>query len=137
MFFRRVHFSIIALGAALALGGCETFDLESIWSTKKPLPGERRTVFPDGVPGVQQGVPPELVQGYQPQPELEPAPVVVPEKPKPKPRRVAAPKPAAAPPAQPQQQAPAQQQPAQAPWPSQPQAAPQPQPSVWPEPPRR
>src|ERR1051326_118842 len=49
--------------------------------TKKPLPGERRAVFPEGVPGVPQGVPPELVKGYQqesapaapPEPAPEPA----------------------------------------------------------------
>ena len=37
--------------------------------TKKPLPGERKAVFPEGVPGVAQGVPPELVKGYQSSPE--------------------------------------------------------------------
>ena len=36
-----------------------------IFDNKKPLPGERRAVFPEGVPGVPQGVPPELVKGYQ------------------------------------------------------------------------
>src|ERR1700693_3800475 len=38
-------------------------------NTKKPLPGERKAVFPEGVPGVPQGVPPELVKGYQAAPE--------------------------------------------------------------------
>ena len=39
---------------------------------KKPLPGERRAVFPEGVPGVPQGVPREMVKGYQPPPEAPP-----------------------------------------------------------------
>jgi hypothetical protein len=35
-------------------------------SQKKPLPGERKPLFPQGTPGIQQGVPPDLVKGYQP-----------------------------------------------------------------------
>jgi hypothetical protein len=66
--------TIPALAASLALGGCENFDPESWFSTKKPLPGERKSVFPGGVPGVPQGVPPELVKGYQPPVEPEPPP---------------------------------------------------------------
>jgi hypothetical protein len=130
---RRAFMSTLLLGAGLGLGGCESFDLENIWSSKKPLPGERRAVFPEGVPGVPQGVPPELVRGYQ-QPVEEPPPVqAAPEKPKPAPRRVASPPPQrqAAPPKprpQPQQQQ-AQEPPAQ--------AAPPPQQSPWPDPPSR
>ena len=41
-------------------------------------------MFPEGVPGVPQGVPPELVQGYQPPPEPVPEPPRWPRKPKPK-----------------------------------------------------
>ena len=49
--------------------------------SKKPLPGERRPVFNSGVPGVAQGVPPELVKGYQ-APAEAPPPVIeaMPEK---------------------------------------------------------
>ena len=84
----------------LALAGCGSMDPSDWFSTKKPLPGERTAVFPSGVPGVPQGVPPELVQGYQPPPEPPPqvveAPVEPPKpkpvaKPKPKPKQVAAP----------------------------------------------
>jgi hypothetical protein len=51
-------------------------------TAKKPLPGERKALFPEGVPGVQQGVPPELVRGNQ-QPEViaAPEPAVTPAKP--------------------------------------------------------
>jgi hypothetical protein len=76
-------FLIALLPLTLALGGCET---SSFWdsansasdrfqdmlgsfnpfgTSKKPLPGERRAVFPEGVPGAQQGVPPELMRGNQ------------------------------------------------------------------------
>ena len=68
-------------------------DLDIMGTSKKPLSGERRAVFPEGVPGVAQGVPPELVKGYQP-PAETPPPVVEakPEKPKPKPKKVAVPR---------------------------------------------
>jgi hypothetical protein len=143
--------SVLALG--LTLSGCESLpsalDPSEWFSNKKPLPGERRAVFPGGVPGVPQGVPPELVQGYQP--PAEPPPIVEAEEPKPKPKprpRVAAPRPApppqrSAPTAvtvQPQQPPPQQQQPAaQSPWPSPQQTVSQPAPgaSPFPDPPRR
>src|SRR5262245_55561426 len=129
---RRAFLSTLLLGAGLGLGGCETFDLESIWNSKKPLPGERRAVFPEGVPGVPQGVPQELTRGYQ-QPPEEPPPVQAqPEKPKPTPRHVASPPPrqAAPPKPRPQQQQQAQEPPAQ--------AAPPPQSgSPWPDAPSR
>src|SRR6478672_4568104 len=68
-------------------------------SEKKKLPGERKDVFPGGVPGVSQGIPPEYMKGSQPADTAQtPAPVagepdkktaaVEPEaKPKPKPKR--------------------------------------------------
>ncbi len=131
----RIAMTAGALSLALFAGGCESFDLTDLFPDgKKKLAGERRPVFPDGVPGVPQGVPPELMKGYQP-PEnaADPAAAVPPpeaapeEKPKPapKPRRAAArPKPQAAPaPAEP-----APQQSAQPAWPAQP----QPQQSAWP-----
>ncbi|KAB2876222.1 MAG: hypothetical protein F9K38_13975, partial [Pseudorhodoplanes sp.] len=100
----RIAMTAGALSLALFAGGCESFDLTDLFPDgKKKLAGERRPVFPDGVPGVPQGVPPELMKGYQP-PEnaADPAAAVPPpeEKPKPapKPRRAAArPKPQAAP----------------------------------------
>src|ERR1700760_1979474 len=36
---------------------------------KKKLPGERKELFPGGVPGVSQGIPPEYVKGNQPPPD--------------------------------------------------------------------
>jgi hypothetical protein len=56
------------LAAAIGFGaaGCDTldnFDMDFL-NTKKKLPGDRKPVFPEGVPGVVQGVPPEYTKGY-------------------------------------------------------------------------
>src|SRR5260221_894112 len=101
---RRILMIASLLAAGFALSGCESFDPESWFNTKKPLPGDRRPMFPSGVPGVPQGVPPDLVKGYQAPPDIPPeianqeAPkprFVQPErKPAPKPRQAAAPRPA-------------------------------------------
>ena len=138
---RRTVVIASLLVSGLMLSGCSSFDPSEWFSQKKPLPGDRKAVFPEGVPGVPQGVPAEMVQGYQPPPD-EPPPRVVEEKPKPRPRPQPRPQQAAAPPAPPPAaRAAPQQQGSQAPWPnSQPQAQPapaQPQSSPWPEAPRR
>jgi len=56
---------VIALSAVL--GGCtssisnwDPTDLLDFLDTKKKLPGERKPVFPEGVPGLEQGVPKDL-----------------------------------------------------------------------------
>jgi hypothetical protein len=60
---------LIALSGALAScggGGLSSFDPTDMldWlDTKKKLPGERKPVFPEGVPGLEQGVPKELYKG--------------------------------------------------------------------------
>jgi hypothetical protein len=97
MRYRRALAAALLLVFGLATSGCSTFDPTEWFSTKKPLPGERKAVFPEGVPGVPQGVPPELVEGYKPPAEPVPEPRVVEEKPKPKPRVAAKPKPKPAP----------------------------------------
>jgi hypothetical protein len=59
------------LGFASVLGGCGSFgapsfdptDLLDFLDTKKKAPGERKPVFPEGVPGINQGVPKEMVRG--------------------------------------------------------------------------
>jgi hypothetical protein len=60
-----------ALSLVLLLSNCSSFDptdiMDGIFAAqKKPLPGERKPLFPSGTPGVSQGLPPELVKGYQP-----------------------------------------------------------------------
>ena len=112
-----------ALVFAFALAGCDSIngfdpldklsELDIMGSSKKPLQGERRPVFPQGVPGVPQGVPPELVKGYQP-PAEQPPPVVEAKPVKPKPKKTAAAPPA---PRKPRPQPQPQQQAEQAPAP--------------------
>ena len=120
--FARASLTASVLSLGLVLAGCGSmdpssfdptaiFDLE-IFNTKKKLPGERKPVFPEGTPGVPQGVPQELVKGYKPSEPAEqaaqqaeaaePKPEAKPEakpKPKPKPKLVAKP-PDEAPPAE-------------------------------------
>jgi hypothetical protein len=73
---RRVH-SIVLLVALVALApvlvGCagsdnDKFDLFNL-NEKKKLKGERKELFPGGVPGVTQGIPPEYLKDKQPQPD--------------------------------------------------------------------
>jgi hypothetical protein len=114
--------TVVALAGGLVLGGCSTFDpidmfqdWDLLGAGKKPLPGERRAVFPEGVPGVPQGVPPEMVRGYQPPPEAPP-PVIEAKPPRQKAQK--AKKTAAAPrraPQQPPQEEPEEQPMQQAP----------------------
>lgn len=147
----RILMLTVLAAAVPALSGCTNFDPDNLdvfhLNEKKKLPGERKDLFPGGVPGVTQGIPPEYVKGNQPPPETAqalqaPAPEqnkaagdAEPEKKaaaaetesKPKPKRVAKPRTAAQQPAQsePQQQ--------MAPWPQQnPQPAPQQAQSPWP-----
>ena len=59
---------IIALSGVLAgcAGGMSSFDpsdMLDFLDTKKKLPGERKPVFPEGVPGLEQGVPKDLYKG--------------------------------------------------------------------------
>ena len=62
---------LIALSGALA-GCCSTAgfdpsDLLDFLDTKKKLPGDRKPVFPEGVPGLEQGVPKDLYRGARQQ----------------------------------------------------------------------
>lgn len=104
--------SLFRVGAALALvvvvAGCTKggqFDPTELmnvdmFDTKKKLQGQREPVFPEGVPGVTNGVPPDLVKGYQPPPEqaaagsdaAPAAAAAVAEKPKPTPKPTPKPK---------------------------------------------
>jgi hypothetical protein len=101
---------VIATTLALPLAGCESINAfdPSDWvpndpfGTKKKLTGERKPVFPEGVPGLARGVPPELMRD-QPPPGSDiaqdlrapPQRAAVEEQPKPKarPKAKAAPRP--------------------------------------------
>jgi len=71
-----------------ALGGCSSFDpsdMLDFLDTKKKLPGDRKPVFPEGVPGLEQGVPREMYKGaaqQQPDPNA-PAVAALPAEPPP------------------------------------------------------
>jgi len=130
--FKLLRSAALAAGLALTLGACESFDLTNlIPDTKKKLPGERRDVFPEGVPGVSKGVPPELVKGYQAPPE----PVA--EQPAPEPEKKQAAKPKFKPRAKPAPSVAPEYQQGQAPQGQWPQQQQQPaQQSAWPASPK-
>ncbi len=49
----RVLRGALVLGLVLGLAGCESLDsFNPFGENKKPLPGTRQQVFPEGVPGV-------------------------------------------------------------------------------------
>jgi hypothetical protein len=81
---RRMH-RIVLLVALVALApvlvGCENFDNEKFdifgLNDKKKLKGERKEVFPQGVPGVTQGLPPEYLN-KQSQPDTAQTPAALP-----------------------------------------------------------
>src|SRR6202047_2848485 len=59
---------LVALSGAVA--GCSSSfsswdpsDMLDWIDTKKKIPGERKPVFPEGVPGLEQGVPKQLYKG--------------------------------------------------------------------------
>jgi hypothetical protein len=65
----RTTLMLVALVAVLpVLAGCSNFDPSNLdffgLGDKKPLPGKRELLFPNGVPGVSQGIPPQYREGY-------------------------------------------------------------------------
>lgn len=166
---RRRGWRLVALALLIAIApavsGCADFDMDKLdvfhLNDKKKLPGERQPLFPDGVPGVTQGIPAEYMKGReQEQPgaavpiptvdsaampaatgaetaKAEPKPQPKPAA-KPKPKRVVKHKPKPKPPAPAETTATPAAQPAPAPaaWPAQAPAQtnsnPAAQPAPWP-----
>jgi hypothetical protein len=61
-----IVFSAVLAGCSSSFGGdFDPTDLLDWLDTKKKLPGERKPVFPSGVPGMEQGVPKEMYKGAQ------------------------------------------------------------------------
>jgi hypothetical protein len=66
---QRLIAAAVLISLSGALAGCSSLynfdptDALDWLDTKKKLPGERKPVFPDGVPGLEQGVPKELYKG--------------------------------------------------------------------------
>ena len=79
---RRVVLLVGLVAIAPVLAGCEDFDMDKFdvfgINQKKKLPGERKELFPEGVPGVTQGIPPEYLKGNQPPPETAQTPAAEP-----------------------------------------------------------
>src|SRR5690242_20571835 len=143
---RTIHRAVVLallIGIAPVIAGCTDFDPDKLdvlgLNQKKKLPGERHPLFPEGVPGVSQGIPPEYMKGNlaeqpgsavpidplkpeQAQPaqtaSAEQQPAAEKPKPKPKKRVAAKPKPTRVNVSTPKAQEPAQG--AAPPWPSSP-----------------
>jgi hypothetical protein len=61
-----ISFSAVLAGCSSSFGSdFDPTDLLDWLDTKKKLPGERKPVFPSGVPGMEQGVPKEMYKGAQ------------------------------------------------------------------------
>jgi hypothetical protein len=60
----RLAVASIVLVAVPLMSGCDFLDDIQGWN-KKPLPGDRKALFPEGVPGVSTGLPPDLQKGYR------------------------------------------------------------------------
>ena len=142
----RILVLAVLAGVTGTLTACSGFDPDKLdvfgLNEKKKLPGERREVFPGGVPGVTQGIPPEYLKGNQPPVDAAEAPAgeagkektaaAEPEPaPKPKPKVKRTPKPQTA--SRPTQVTVQPQQQPAAPWPQQnQQPAQQQSPEPWP-----
>lgn len=63
---QRLVSAVVLIALSAVLTGCGSMtswdptDMLDFLDTKKKLPGDRKPVFPDGVPGLEQGVPKEL-----------------------------------------------------------------------------
>jgi hypothetical protein len=83
-----IVFSTVLAGCSSSFGSdFDPTDLLDWLDTKKKLPGDRKPVFPSGVPGMEQGVPKEMYKGAQqddpnaqalaaPPPQAQPQPQV-------------------------------------------------------------
>src|SRR5467141_3133244 len=71
---QRLIAAAVVIALSGVLGGCSSgfgnwdpTDLLDFLDTKKKLPGDRKPVFPDGVPGLEQGVTKDMYKGAQQQ----------------------------------------------------------------------
>jgi hypothetical protein len=58
-----ISLSGVLAGCSDSLSNWDPTDLLDFLDTKKKIPGDRKPVFPEGVPGLEQGVPRELYKG--------------------------------------------------------------------------
>lgn len=68
---QRILLLATLVAIAPVITACENFDPDKLdvfhLNKQKKLPGQRVELFPNGVPGVQQGIPPEYMKGHQEQ----------------------------------------------------------------------
>jgi hypothetical protein len=58
--YRLLQTALISLPLALGVAGCETMEKLNPFAEKQtPLPGNRKALFPEGVPGVEFGAAPQ------------------------------------------------------------------------------
>jgi hypothetical protein len=74
---QRLIAATVLAAMSVVLAGCSSgnfdpTDMMDWFDTKKKLPGDRRPVFPEGVPGVEQGVPRDMYKGSHQQQEAPP-----------------------------------------------------------------
>jgi hypothetical protein len=75
----RLIAAAVLMAFSGVLGGCSSgfgsgfdpTDMLDFLDTKKKLPGDRKPVFPDGVPGLDQGVPKDMYKGAQQQQPMD------------------------------------------------------------------
>ena len=97
--------ALLALPIALGVAGCETMEkLNPFVEKQTPLPGERKPLFPEGVPGVEFGAPPPQPSNSNipispaiAAPEQQQAPAQIEQRPQPQAARSPQPAPAPAP----------------------------------------
>ena len=100
---QRLIAASVLIALSGAIGGCSSgmssfdpMDWLDFLDTKKKLQGERKPVFPEGVPGLEQGVPKSLYKGAQEADQNAQAVAAVPPPPETQPKKTVKKKPAAA-----------------------------------------
>src|SRR6202789_4042418 len=58
-----ISLSGVLAGCSDSLSNWDPTDMLDFLDTKKKIPGERKPVFPEGVPGLEQGVPKQMYKG--------------------------------------------------------------------------
>ena len=95
--FVLVALSGVIAGCSSNISSFDPMDWLDFLDTKKKLQGDRKPVFPEGVPGLEQGVPKSLYKGAQDQTDADAAAAAPPPPPpEAKPKKTAKKKPPAA-----------------------------------------
>src|SRR5580698_3246135 len=58
-----ISLSGVLAGCSDSLSNWDPTDMLDFLNTKKKVPGERKPVFPEGVPGLEQGAPKQMYKG--------------------------------------------------------------------------